>query len=98
MHLDEDMTVVENLTVSDTLGLGINYVTTINPDNSQAQMVHYCEAVAIKNEYQNVSKTLAPHLRNVPNFPTHFYSFFKFLKIHFLLKTQFCRFPQQPSL
>ena len=70
MHLGEDMAVVEKLTVSDTLGqLGINYVTTINAeDQNQAQIVHYCEAVPIKNEYENVSKRLvSEQITNVIN-------------------------------
>lgn len=47
MHLEGDMTVVGNLTVSSHLSqLGINYVTSINPeDQNREPIVHYCDSV-----------------------------------------------------
>ncbi|XP_011141484.1 zinc finger protein 2-like [Harpegnathos saltator] len=80
MHLEGDMTVVGNLTVSGHLSqLGINYVTSISPeDQSQEQIVHYCEnvkyeTVPIKEEYlqnrlQERLATEEPHVleNNVP--------------------------------
>lgn len=72
MHLEGDMTVVGNLTVSGHLSqLGINYVTSISPeDQSQEQIVHYCEnvkyeTVPIKEEYHRLQERLAteePHV------------------------------------
>ncbi|XP_043252189.1 zinc finger protein 260-like isoform X2 [Colletes gigas] len=65
VHLEGDMTVVGNLTVSDHLGqLGINYVTSITPeDQNQEQIVHYCdnikyESVPIKEEYHRLQERL----------------------------------------
>lgn len=65
MHLDGDMTVVGNLTVSSHLSpLEINYVTSISSeDQSQEQIVHYCEnvkyeAVPIKQEYHRLQDRL----------------------------------------
>lgn len=65
MHLEEDMTVVGNLTVSGHLSqLGINYVTSINPETeTREQIVHYCEnvkyeSVPIKEEYQSLQESL----------------------------------------
>lgn len=57
MHLEGDMTVVENLD-GHLSQLGINYVTSIShEDQSQEQIVHYCENVKyetgqIKQEYK----------------------------------------------
>lgn len=53
MHLDDNMTVVENLTVDSHLGgLDMNYVTSMNSDDQdQEQMIHYCKNVPIKEEY-----------------------------------------------
>ncbi|XP_066599427.1 zinc finger protein 260-like [Prorops nasuta] len=65
MHLEGDMTVVGNLTVSGHLSqLGINYVTSISSDTpNQEQIVHYCEsvkyeAVPVKSEYQRLQGSL----------------------------------------
>lgn len=65
MHLEGDMTVVGNLTVSGHLSqLGINYVTSINPeDQSREPIVHYCdsvkyESVPIKQEYHRLQDRL----------------------------------------
>ncbi|XP_078037977.1 uncharacterized protein LOC144470558 isoform X1 [Augochlora pura] len=65
VHLEGDMTVVGNLTVSDHLGqLGINYVTSITPeDQNREQIVHYCEnvkfeSVPIKEEYHRLQERL----------------------------------------
>lgn len=65
MHLEGDMTVVGNLTVSGHLSqLGINYVTSINPeDQNREQIVHYCEnvkyeSVPIKEEYHRLQDRL----------------------------------------
>lgn len=64
MHLEGDMTVVGNLTVSGHLDqLGINYVTSITPDQDQEQIVHYCEnvkyeTVPIKEEYHRLQDRL----------------------------------------
>lgn len=67
------MTVVGNLTVSDHLSqLGINYVTSISPDDqSQEQIVHHFEnvkyeAVPIKQEYHRLQERL-----NVEEPPQH---------------------------
>ncbi|XP_070167908.1 zinc finger protein 260 [Polyergus mexicanus] len=63
MHLESDMTVVENLD-GHLSQLGINYVTSINPeDQSQEQIVHYCENVKyeagpIKQEYRTLQNRL----------------------------------------
>lgn len=66
MHLEGDMAVVGNLTVSGHLSqLGINYVTSINPeDQSREQIVHYCdnvkyESVPVKQEYHRLQDRLA---------------------------------------
>ncbi|KOC67315.1 Zinc finger protein 484 [Habropoda laboriosa] len=66
MHLEGDMAVVGNLTVSGHLSqLGINYVTSINPDDqNREQIVHYCdnvkyESVPIKQEYHRLQDRLA---------------------------------------
>ncbi|KAK9300288.1 hypothetical protein QLX08_006966 [Tetragonisca angustula] len=65
MHLEGDMTVVGNLTVSGHLSqLGINYVTSINPeDQNRESIVHYCdnvkyESVPIKQEYHRLQDRL----------------------------------------
>ncbi|XP_017754558.1 PREDICTED: zinc finger protein 260-like isoform X2 [Eufriesea mexicana] len=65
MHLEGDMTVVGNLTVSGHLSqLGINYVTSINPeDQNREPIVHYCdsvkyESVPIKQEYHRLQDRL----------------------------------------
>nr|XP_050866804.1 zinc finger protein ZFP2-like [Vespula vulgaris] len=65
MHLEGDMTVVGNLTVSGHLSqLGINYVTSINSETeTREQIVHYCEnvkyeSVPIKQEYQRLQERL----------------------------------------
>ncbi|XP_015191821.1 PREDICTED: zinc finger protein 2-like [Polistes dominula] len=65
MHLEGDMTVVGNLTVDGHLSqLGINYVTSINPETeTRGQLVHYCEdvkyeSVPIKQEYQSLQEGL----------------------------------------
>ncbi|KAF7418744.1 hypothetical protein HZH68_001397 [Vespula germanica] len=67
MHLEGDMTVVGNLTVSGHLSqLGINYVTSINSETeTREQIVHYCEnvkyeSVPIKQEYQRLQERLNP--------------------------------------
>lgn len=63
MHLENDMTVVGNLD-GHLSQLGINYVTSINPeDQSQEQIVHYCENVKyetgpIKQEYRTLQNRL----------------------------------------
>lgn len=62
MHLEGDMTVVENLD-GHLSQLGINYVTSISPeDQSQEQIVHYCENVKyegpIKEEYCRLQNRL----------------------------------------
>ncbi|EGI67202.1 PREDICTED: zinc finger protein 665-like [Acromyrmex echinatior] len=63
MHLDSDITVVGNLG-GHLSQLGINYVTSINPeDQSQEQIVHYCENVKyeadpIKQEYHRLQDRL----------------------------------------
>lgn len=63
MHLDSDITVVSNLG-GHLSQLGINYVTSINPeDQSQEQIVHYCESVKyeadpIKSEYHRLQDRL----------------------------------------
>lgn len=64
MHLEGDMTVVENLTVEGDLDpLEINYVTTINSNASQEQIVHYCESVkyediTVKDEFRRLQESL----------------------------------------
>lgn len=64
MHLEGDMTVVGNLTVEGHLDpLEINYVTTINPNTSREQIVHYCETVkyepvTVKDEFQRLQESL----------------------------------------
>ncbi|XP_076239749.1 uncharacterized protein LOC143182575 [Calliopsis andreniformis] len=65
VHLEGDMTVVGNLTVSDHLSqLGINYVTSISSeDQNRGQIVHYCdnvkfESVPIKEEYHRLHDRL----------------------------------------
>jgi len=63
MHLDSDIAVVGNLG-GHLSQLGINYVTSINPeDQSQEQIVHYCENVKyeadpIKQEYHRLQDRL----------------------------------------
>jgi len=63
MHLDSDMTVVGNLG-GHLSQLGINYVTSINPeDQSQEPIVHYCENIKyetdpIKQEYHTLQDRL----------------------------------------
>ncbi|XP_014485168.1 PREDICTED: zinc finger protein 2 homolog isoform X2 [Dinoponera quadriceps] len=79
MHLEGDMTVVGNLTVSGHLSqLGINYVTSISPeDQSQEQIVHYCEnvkyeTVPMKEQYHRLQERLAteePHIQLESNLP-----------------------------
>ncbi|XP_011159381.2 zinc finger protein 717 [Solenopsis invicta] len=71
MHLDNDMTVVGNLG-GDLSQLEINYVTSINPeDQSQEQIVHYCENVrkyetdAIKQEYHRLQDRLTEEPRHI---------------------------------
>ncbi|XP_076175029.1 uncharacterized protein LOC143150548 isoform X1 [Ptiloglossa arizonensis] len=63
VHLEGDMTVVGNLTVSDHLGqLGINYVTSITPeDQNREQIVHYCDNMkyeSVKQEYRRLKDRL----------------------------------------
>lgn len=67
MHLDSDITVVSNLG-GHLSQLGINYVTSINPeDQSQEQIVHYCESVKyeadpIKPEYHRLTTEEPQHV------------------------------------
>lgn len=65
MHLEGDMTVVRNLTVSNHLSqLEINYVTSISrEDQTQEQIVHNFErvkyeTVQIKPEYHSLQERL----------------------------------------
>lgn len=67
MHLEGDMTVVGNLD-GHLSQLGINYVTSINPeDQSQEQIVHYCENVKyetdpMKREYNRLTTEESQHV------------------------------------
>ena len=65
VHLEGDVTVVGNLTVSDHLSqLGINYVTSISSDDqNQGQIVHYSnnvkyESIPMKPEYRRLQERL----------------------------------------
>lgn len=67
MHLDSNMTVVSNLD-GHLSQLGINYVTSINPeDQNQESIVHYCENVKyeadpIKQEYHRLTTEEPQHV------------------------------------
>jgi len=67
MDLDSDITVVSNLG-GHLSQLGINYVTSINPeDQSQEQIVNYCESIKyeadpIKSEYHRLTTEDPQHV------------------------------------
>lgn len=66
MHLEGDMTVVENLD-GHLSQLGINYVTSINPeDQNQEQIVHFCENIKYeanpKQEYCRLTTEESQHV------------------------------------